>query len=72
MEEKKICNNCKEEKSISDFFKKYKTKDGIQKYQAICKNVLMKRMLKEDLLMNIKKKKENMIYHIIMIIKKKF
>jgi len=37
MEEKKICVNCKEEKSISEFSKKYKTKNGIQKYQTICK-----------------------------------
>lgn len=37
MEEKRICNSCREEKSITEFSKKYKTKDGIQKYQAICK-----------------------------------
>lgn len=37
MEEKKICVNCKEEKPISEYSKKYKTKSGIQKYQIICK-----------------------------------
>jgi len=37
MVEIKICNKCKEEKNISDFSKKYKTKEGIQKYQPICK-----------------------------------
>lgn len=37
MEEKKICVGCKEEKFITEFSKKYKTKDGIQKYQTICK-----------------------------------
>lgn len=38
MEESKVCNNCKKEKNISNFSKKYKTKDGIQKYSAICKS----------------------------------
>ena len=37
MEEKRICNNCKEGKILSEFSKKYKTKGGIQKYQTICK-----------------------------------
>lgn len=36
-EDKKICNKCKLEKDINDFSKKYKTKNGIQKYQSICK-----------------------------------
>lgn len=37
MEEKKICRVCKEEKDITNFSKKYKTAEGIQKYQTICK-----------------------------------
>ena len=37
MEEIKKCNNCGESKPISNFAKKYKTKDGIQKYSSICK-----------------------------------
>jgi hypothetical protein len=39
MEEKKVCSNCKQEKDLSEYSKKYKTKSGIQKYQPICKNV---------------------------------
>jgi hypothetical protein len=34
----KICTICNQEKDISCFSKKYKTKDGIQKYSSICKN----------------------------------
>lgn len=34
----KICTECKTEKEISNFAKKYKTKDGIQKYSLICKD----------------------------------
>lgn len=37
-ENKRICTKCKEEKDISNFSKKYKTKSGIQKYQNICKS----------------------------------
>jgi hypothetical protein len=37
MEEHKICSNCIEDKPISEYSKKYKTKDGTQKYQSICK-----------------------------------
>lgn len=37
IENKKICSKCKEEKDISKFAKKYKTKDGTQKYSSICK-----------------------------------
>lgn len=33
----KVCTNCEIEKDISKFAKKYKTKDGIQKYSPICK-----------------------------------
>ena len=43
MKERKICNNCREEKSMSEFSKKYKTKDGTQKYQAICKKCFNKK-----------------------------
>lgn len=35
--EKKICKQCGEEKNISEFSKKYKTKVGIQKYQPVCR-----------------------------------
>ena len=34
---KKKCKKCNKEKEISKFSKKYKTKEGIQKYQPICK-----------------------------------
>ncbi|MFW6233536.1 MAG: hypothetical protein ACOC3Z_02650, partial [Nanoarchaeota archaeon] len=37
MEKNKKCNSCQEVKSILEFAKKYKTKDGIQKYSPICK-----------------------------------
>ena len=37
MEENKKCNHCKEVKIITEFSKKYKTKDGFQKYSSICK-----------------------------------
>lgn len=36
--ELKICKLCKKEKSIMNFSKKYKTKDGVQKHQPICKS----------------------------------
>jgi len=37
MEEHKICSNCKEDKPISEYSKKYKDKNGVQKYQSFCK-----------------------------------
>ena len=36
-EDKKNCVKCGKEKEISNFSKKYKTKNGIQKYQTVCK-----------------------------------
>ena len=35
--ETKICNVCHDNKTLDKYTKKYKTKDGVQKYSAICK-----------------------------------
>jgi len=43
MDEHKICNNCKEDKVITEYSKKYKNKNGEQKYQAICKKCFNKK-----------------------------
>jgi len=39
----KTCSCCKKEKDIIDFSKKYKTKEGEQKYQPICKLCVSKK-----------------------------
>jgi hypothetical protein len=42
--ERKICSECKIEKDISNFSKKYKTSTGEQRYQPKCKDCVSKEM----------------------------
>jgi hypothetical protein len=57
MEEKKICVICKEEKLISEFSKKNKTKDGTQKYASICKKCFNEKDAKRRATNEYKEKK---------------